>query len=97
MPPRSCAVSFCDLRGITHSVEVTADSLFEAAAMGLKLLQEHGWLEQQPGPATRLEIHVSHPTVKHEVTVRQILRWVDSTAVTPDDRIKKDKVRNLLP
>jgi hypothetical protein len=62
MPPRSGTVSFSDVRRVKHSVDVTADSLFEAAALGLKLLRDDGWIDQ-PGPATRLEVHVSHPTV----------------------------------
>ena len=95
VPPRSCVVSFSDSRRVKHSVEVTAESLFEAAALGLKLLREQDWVEP-PGPATRLEVQVTHPRVTHEVTVQQVQRWAESSAVTPDERIRKDKVRMML-
>ena len=95
MPPRACVVSLVDNRGVRHSVDVTADTLFESAAIGLQLLREHDWVDQ-PGPATRLEITVNHPSVRHEVTVRQIERWADSTAITPDERVRKDRVRKIL-
>lgn len=72
-----------------------AESLFEAAALGLKLLRAHEWVEP-PGPATRLEIRISHPSVKHEVSVQQLERWAESTAITPDERIRKDRVRAML-
>jgi hypothetical protein len=95
MPIRACRVRVASMSGVQHSVEVSADSLFEAAALGLGLLQRNGWVDAL-GPATRLEVEVSEPVVKHEVTVQQIQRWMDSTAVTPEDRVKKNRVRDLL-
>ncbi len=93
--PRACVVSFSDGSGIQHRVEVTAETLYEAAALGLKLLREHGWTSPI-GPATRLEVRVSQPAVTHEVTVLQLRRWSESTAVTPDERVRKDRVRTML-
>ena len=37
MPLRICAVSFADVRGIRHAVEVQAESLFEAAILGVRI------------------------------------------------------------
>jgi hypothetical protein len=51
-----CEVSFCDSEGITHSVEVVASSLFEAAAMTLARFRRAGLTESAFGPATRLRI-----------------------------------------
>ena len=93
--PRACVVSFADSTGVQHRVEVTAETLYEAAALGLKLLREHGWASPI-GPATRVEVRVSHPTITHEVTVLQLHKWSESTAVTPDERVRKDRVRTML-
>jgi hypothetical protein len=95
VPPRSCVVSFSDSRRVKHSVEVTAESLFEAAALGLSLLRAHEWVEP-PGPATRLEIQIGQPTVTHEVSILQLQRWSESTAVTPAERLRKNRVRKML-
>ena len=95
MPPRSCVVSFSDSRRVKHSVEVTAESLFEAAALGLSLFRTHEWVEP-PGPATRLEIQIGQPTVTHEVSIQQLQRWSESTAVTPAERLRKNRVREML-
>ena len=95
MPPQSCVVSFSDSRRVKHSVEVTAESLFEAAALGLSLLRAHEWVEP-PGPATRLEIRIGQPTVTHEVSILQLQRWSESTAVTPAERLRKNRVREML-
>lgn len=44
---------------MAHSVEVEADTLYEAAAIGLSRLKCDGWVEGL-GPATRVEIEVRH-------------------------------------
>jgi hypothetical protein len=93
--PRPCVVSFSDSTGVRHRVDVTADTLYEAAALGLKLLRDHGWASPI-GPATRLEVRVSHPAITHEVTVLQLRKWSESTAVTPEERVRKDRVRTIL-
>ena len=53
VPPRSCLVSFTGPTGIRHSVEVTADSLYEAAALGLSLLRKGDWTDPV-APGTQL-------------------------------------------
>lgn len=60
MPLRTCTVSFLDARRVRHAVEVAADSLMEAAVLGLKLLQSWDWSDR-PGRATQLEIQVKNP------------------------------------
>jgi hypothetical protein len=95
MAARKCCVSFTDHRGSRHSVEVDADSLYEAAAIALKALQACEWVEPI-GPAARLEVEVRQATTRHQVTPSQVRRWSESSAVNPDERIRKDRVRDLL-
>jgi hypothetical protein len=40
---KSCRVSFIDPDGVEHAVDVLADSLFEAAGLGVGLLKKDGW------------------------------------------------------
>lgn len=96
MPSRACRVSFIDPRGSRHTVTVGADSLYEAAAAALIEFRKSGWLETQPGPMTELEVEVAEPTTHHTVTAQQVQRWAQSTAVTPADRLKRERVRALL-
>ena len=79
-----------------HTVRVRAESLFEAAAAALGQFRECRWLETQPGPATKLEVKVRGPATKHTVSVQQLQRWAESTAVTPADRVKRQNVKRLL-
>jgi hypothetical protein len=44
MEIRSCRVTIADMDGVAHTVEVTAATLFEAVALGLKQLQGNEWV-----------------------------------------------------
>ena len=43
VPLRSCAVSFTDAHGMRHTVEVTAETLLEAAALALHVFKQPSW------------------------------------------------------
>jgi hypothetical protein len=96
MPPRSCRVSLEDPNGVEHAVEVLAESLFEAAALGLALLKKDAWIGQDPGPLTRVRVEVREPAVEHSLTVQQLKRWAERTPTSPAERIKKDRLKALL-
>ncbi len=44
MAVRSCRVMIQDLEGVAHTVEVTAESLYEAVAQGLPALRRSDWV-----------------------------------------------------
>jgi len=96
MPPKACKVSFEDAQGVEHAVEVLADSLFEAAGLGLGLLRKDGWVKQEPGPLTRILVEVREPATQHSLTVQQLKRWADSSAVSPAERLRKERLKELL-
>jgi hypothetical protein len=59
---RACTVSFRGPSGIRHTVEVTASSLYEAAALGIAALRKDGWTEAL-SPGTSIEIQVREPDI----------------------------------
>ena len=61
----ACIVSFVDLDGVRHSVEVQADGLYEAAVLGLCGFRKH---DLEPGGLTQVEVEV-RSSVKHTLTV----------------------------
>jgi hypothetical protein len=95
VPARACLVTLVDERGIRHAVEVTAETVFDAAAGALAVLAESAWTTP-PGPATRVEVQVPGPSVTHTVTVQQLARWAQGTAASPDERLRKDRVHRIL-
>ena len=96
VPPRSCVVTLTDSRGIRHSVEVTAESLFEAGVLAVTTFRKAGWVEEAPGLASRLEIEVREPAVKHAVTLAQLQRWANAATKSPAERLKREHLRQLL-
>lgn len=92
---KTCTVSFTAPSGVRHSVEVSADSLYEAAIFGFSLLQRADWVEPV-APGTQLEIQVKNPETTHRVSLAQLRRWVDGTAVSPDETLKKRRLKALL-
>jgi hypothetical protein len=95
VPVRACTVSFVGPTGIRHCVEVTAESLYEAAILGVSLLRQEGWAEQI-AQGTQLEIQVRQPATTHCVTVAQLRQWCDGIAVSPDETLRKRKLKELL-
>jgi hypothetical protein len=88
-------VSFVDYRGIRHSVDVTAETLYEAAAAGLALLKCEDWGEPI-GRGTPIDVEVRGPAVTHRLTLAQIQQWCDGVAVSPDEVLRRRRVRALI-
>ena len=95
MALRTCTVSFTGPSGVRHSVEVTAESIYEAAALGVSALKNSGWVDAM-APGTELEILVREPATCHRLTVQQIRCWCDGVAVSPHETLKKRRLKELL-
>jgi hypothetical protein len=92
---RPCVVSFRDLRGIRHATEVEAESLFEAAVLGIRRLNEDPWVEKI-GPATVLEVVVRNPGTTHVISLQQVERWLAGATTNPNEASRKAKLKTLL-
>jgi hypothetical protein len=95
MAAKTCTVGFKGPTGITHAVEVTAESVYEAAVLGLSVMKRHEWVEPI-GPGTELQVQVKEPPVTHSVSVQQLRRWVDGIAASPNELLRKNKLKALL-
>jgi hypothetical protein len=92
---RPCIVSFKDMRGIRHAAEVEAESLYEAAVLGIRLLNDDPWLEKI-GSATVLEVEVRNPGTTHAISLQQVERWLAGATTNPNEASKKVKLKMLL-
>ena len=95
VPLRLCTVSFKSATGISHSVDVEAETLYEAAGIGLARLKKDGWVEGL-GPGSRLEIAVREPSTMHSLTVQQLQRWANGLTTSPAEVLRRTKVKHLL-
>jgi len=95
MAARPCTVTLTDPTGVRHSVDVTAESLFEAASLGLAAMNAEGWANTD-GAAATLEVSVVQTVVKHSVSVQQVLRWLDGVTISPEERVTRERLKALL-
>ena len=94
---RNCLVSFTDTENIRHSVEVTAGTLYEAAAvMAIAQFRRCGFTENAPGPATRLTVAIKQPRTIHEVQWGKIETWLQGDGRSPTEQSTKIRLRELL-
>jgi hypothetical protein len=91
-PMAACIVSFLDLDGVRHSVEVEAEGLYEASVLGLCAFRKH---DLELGGLTQLEVEV-RSSVKHTLTVTKVRDWLQRGVRTPKEAILEDKLRTLL-
>jgi hypothetical protein len=96
MSATRCAVSFEDNEGIRHSVEVQADSLYEAVAVGIAAFREDPMVPH-PAPMTELMVSIERPRVEHHIRLSQVQKWAESTTKEgPAGMTKRQRVRALL-
>jgi hypothetical protein len=87
-----CIVSFVDLDGLRHAVEVQADGLYEAAVLGLAAFKKH---DCQPGAITQLDVEV-RSSIVHSVPVHKVTKWLARGVNSPKEAILKERLRSLL-
>jgi hypothetical protein len=76
-------------------VSLEADSVYEAACLAVRVLKRGGFVDQQPGPASKFEVQVMEPAVTHEVTVFQVQRWLEFGSNNPNEQAKRTRLRDL--
>lgn len=88
----ACIVSFVDLDGIRHSVEVEAEGLYEASVLGLCAFRKH---ELEPGGLTQLEVEVLS-SVTHTLTVNKVQDWLQRGVRSPKEAVLKERLRAMI-
>lgn len=88
----SCVVSYLDTEGLRHTVEVEAESLYEAAVLAIRTFRQH---HCEPGQVSTLEVEV-RSSVIHTITPRRIHEWLNGGAKTPKEAVMKERLRALL-
>ena len=79
-----------------HTIDVTAESVYEAAALALAAFSKHDWVDEV-GPGTRLDIEIIEPAVTHTLLIGQLRTWLSRPAASPAEQVRKQKLKALLP
>jgi hypothetical protein len=92
VPVRACSVSFTDHEGIRQSVNVQAETLYEAVAVAMAF-GEHRCL---PGPTRQMEVKARSPSVTHTVSVAKVREWLGASAKSPREKIVKERLKGMM-
>jgi hypothetical protein len=95
MAVRSCRVTIQDLEGVAHTVDVTAESLYEAVAQGLAALRRSDWVAGFPQGIVK--VSVADVRVEHQVKLADFTQWLQTAgAKSPRELIQRQRLRSIL-
>ena len=96
MAVRSCRVTIQDMDGVTHTVEVTAATLYEAVAQGLAAIRGNDWVAGIAQGLNVVKVSVADVRVEHEVKLMDFTKWVDRTGGSPREISDRQRIRSIL-
>lgn len=96
MPVRSCRVTIQDLDGVSHTVEVTAATLYEAVAQGLAAIRGNEWVAGVAQGLNAVRVAVADVRVEHEVKLMDFTKWVEKTGGSPREMSDRQRIRAIL-
>jgi hypothetical protein len=81
--------------GVSHTAEVKAATLYEAAARGLAALRGNEWVAGiAQGPSV---VKVSADVrVEHEVKFAEFMKWLERPPRSPRDVSARHEIRSIL-
>ena len=93
---RTCTVAIKDVQDVEHSIEVTAETLYEAIATAVAALQQDNWVGEIGQGFTTLTVVVQQPPVKHEVKIKDFISWLNRQGRSAAEVILKQKLEKIL-
>src|SRR5713226_9622793 len=91
---RVCVVKLNDEHGVEHRVKVRAESVYEAALIGLNRLERVGW-ESDGSQIGRVMVEVWEEPTRHYIEVKKMLSWLKAPGKFPSEEQRKAKLRVL--
>lgn len=91
-----CRVSYTNDQGV-HSIEVTADTLFEAVAQAVVEFKDDKTVAEPPGPATEFTVTILRKPVEHFIRLKKVQEWAQpSSRGGPAETLRRERVRKML-
>jgi hypothetical protein len=86
MSVRSCKVTIEDMNGVSHTVEVTAETLYEAVALGMAAIRTKEWVTGIAQGLNPVKVRVTNVAVEHEVRLMDFTKWLGRSGGSPRER-----------
>ena len=81
---------------MSHSVDVTAATVFEAVAQALATLRRDEWVAGIPGGLNTIIVSVASVRIDHEVKMADFERWLEKPGRSPREIIERQRIRAIL-
>jgi hypothetical protein len=94
--PKACTVVVHDLNETAHSLDVTAETLFEAVAQALATVRGHDWVGDIGRGLTTVTVKVRNPEVTHIVKIQDFENWLNRGCKSPKEMVLKARLRQML-
>ena len=82
--------------GIEHTARVSASTLYEAVALGLRAIKKSSWAGEIPEGLTNVKVHILDDPIEHTVQMKVFRKWIARDGGSPSDRAARAKVREIL-
>jgi hypothetical protein len=96
MPVRSCRVTIKDMDGVKHTVEVTAETLYEAVALGLVALRGNDWVMGIAQGMNTVQVSVVDIPIEHSVKIQDFHEWLERSTGAPREISKRSRIKTIL-
>jgi hypothetical protein len=96
MAARTCRVTVTDPEKVSHTVEVTATTLYEAVALGLTTLRGNDWVAGIPEGLAAVRVSVISTPIEHVVKMRDFTNWVTREGGSPKEVSSRGRIRAIL-
>ncbi len=94
MPIQKCKVSFVDRRGVHHSVEVQAATVFEAVCRASAIFK-HSVVED-PTWAAEFVVEVVDKPKAFRVKTEELKKWLARNGRSPRELVEKKRLKEML-
>lgn len=95
MAGRSCRVSIKDMDGVKHTVEVTAETLYEAVALGLVAVRGNDWVMGIAQGLNTIQVSVVDIPIEHSVKIQDFNAWLERTTGAPKETSTRSRIKDI--
>ena len=84
------------MEGVSHTVEVTAETLYEAVALGMATIRTDDWVTGIAQGLNPVKVRVTNVAVEHEVRIMDFTKWLDRDGGSPREITDRKRIRSIL-
>src|SRR3984893_14516466 len=92
----SCRVSIKDMDGVKHTVEVTAETLYEAVALGLVAVRGNDWVMGIAQGSNTVQVADVDIPSEHSVKIQDFHDWLERSTGAPREISKRSRIKAIL-